>query len=190
MYSKSGLNFNKSFWSLYTFLVRFWFSNFAYILCWHAVSCMLLPPEIKCYNLIFQSKSGFFRFSISILPELARSFVSLNIYILICITFDLIFCDVLNYFDCPRPKSLMSIFWVGATTKQQQTHPKVMIKMFKKMFNWSEVHSEKIYYLQNRDFSYTDRGKLQFVFREKIPQESLTLSPSFEFLYSFLFSSF
>ena len=97
MYSKSGLNFNKSFWSLYTFLVRFWFSNFAYILCWQTVSCMLLPPEIKCYNLIFQSKSGFCRFSLSILPEVARSFVSLNIHILsdTYILFEIIFCDVL-----------------------------------------------------------------------------------------------
>ena len=28
-------------------------------------------------------------------------------------------------------------FWVGATAKQQQTHPKVMTKLF----NWSEVHA-------------------------------------------------
>ena len=29
--------------------------------------------------------------------------------------------------------------WVGATANQEQTHPKVMINMLNKVFNWSEV---------------------------------------------------
>ena len=38
-------------------------------------------------------------------------------------------------------------FWVGATAKQQQTHPKVMTKNVQKMFNCLEVLSEKIHTL-------------------------------------------
>ena len=38
---------------------------------------------------------------------------------------------------------------MGATAKQQKTHPKVMTKMFKKCSTaWSEVHSEKKYYFK------------------------------------------
>ena len=35
-------------------------------------------------------------------------------------------------------------FWVGATANQQQTHPKVMTNMLKKVFNWSEVHLSEV----------------------------------------------
>ena len=38
-------------------------------------------------------------------------------------------------------------FWVGATANplvQQQTHPKVMTIMLKKVFNWSEVHLSEV----------------------------------------------
>ena len=34
--------------------------------------------------------------------------------------------------------------WVGLLWVQQQTHPKVMTNMLKKMFNWSEVHLSEV----------------------------------------------